>query len=96
MRDSIVTVVGPLVFGVVGFSVWYASMFVDNNFADQLRRGSRKGWFCGVPTYLLCLDGPVWNRDVGRGDGRSRMAPVLYGSFDDVSHGASCQRVPAH
>ena len=45
MRDSIVTVVGPLVFGVVGFSVWYASMFVDNNFADQLRRGSRKGWF---------------------------------------------------
>ena len=45
MRDSIVTVVGPLVFGVVGLSVWYASMFVDNNFADQLRRGSRKGWF---------------------------------------------------
>lgn len=45
MRDSIVTVVGPLVFGVVGFGVWYASMFVDNQFADVLRRESRKGWF---------------------------------------------------
>ena len=39
------TVVGPLVFGVVGFGVWYASMFVDNQFADVLRRESRKGWF---------------------------------------------------
>ena len=39
------TVVGPLVFGVVGFGVWYASMFVDNQFADLLRLGSRKGWF---------------------------------------------------
>ena len=37
--------VGTLVFGVVGFVVWYASMFVDNRFADLLRRGSRKGWF---------------------------------------------------
>lgn len=37
--------VGFLVFGVVGFGVWYASMFVDNQFADLLRRGSRKGWF---------------------------------------------------
>lgn len=45
MRDSIMTVVGPLVFGVVGFGVWYASMFVDNQFADVLRRESRKGWF---------------------------------------------------
>lgn len=45
MRDSIMTVAGPLVFGVVGFGVWYASMFVDNQFADALRRGSRKGWF---------------------------------------------------
>lgn len=45
MRDPIMTVVGPLVFGVVGFGVWYASMFVDNQFADVLRRESRKGWF---------------------------------------------------
>ena len=45
MRDPIMTVVGPLVFGVVGFGVWYASMFVDNQFADLLRLGSRKGWF---------------------------------------------------
>ncbi len=39
------TAVGPLVFGVVGFGVWYASMFVDNQFVDVLRRDSRKGWF---------------------------------------------------
>ena len=45
MRDSVMTVVGPLAFGVVGFGVWYASMFVDNQFADVLRRESRKGWF---------------------------------------------------
>jgi len=45
VRDPIMTVVGPLVFGVVGFGVWYASMFVDNQFADVLRRESRKGWF---------------------------------------------------
>ena len=45
MRDPTMTVVGPLVFGVVGFGVWYASMFVDNQFADLLRLGSRKGWF---------------------------------------------------
>ena len=45
MRDPIMTIVGLLVFGVVGFVVWYASMFVDNRFADLLRRGSRKGWF---------------------------------------------------
>lgn len=45
MRDPIMTVVGPFVFGVVGFGVWYASMFVDNQFADLLRRWSRKGWF---------------------------------------------------
>lgn len=45
MRDPIMTVVGPLVFGVVGFGVWYASMFVDNQFVDVLRRESRKGWF---------------------------------------------------
>ena len=45
MRDPIMTVVGPLVFGEVGFGVWYASMFVDNQFADVLRRESRKGWF---------------------------------------------------
>lgn len=45
MRDPITTVVGGLVLGVVGFGVWYASMFVDNQFADVLRRRSRKGWF---------------------------------------------------
>lgn len=45
MRDPVMTVVGPLVLGVVGFGVWYASMFVDNQFADLLRLGSRKGWF---------------------------------------------------
>ena len=45
MRDPIMTIVGLLVFGVVGFGVWYASMFVDNQFADVLRRESRKGWF---------------------------------------------------
>ena len=45
MRDSVMTVVGPLVFGAVCFAVWYASMFVDNQFADVLRRESRKGWF---------------------------------------------------
>ena len=45
MRDPIMTVVVPRVFGVVGFGVWYASMFVDNQFADVLRRESRKGWF---------------------------------------------------
>ena len=45
MRDPTMTVVGPLVFGVVGFGVWYESMFVDNQFADLLRLGSRKGWF---------------------------------------------------
>ena len=39
------TIVGLLVFGVVGFGVWYASMFVDNQFADVLRRESRKGRF---------------------------------------------------
>ena len=39
------TVVGLLVFGVVGFGVWYARMFVDNQFADVLRRESRKGRF---------------------------------------------------
>ena len=45
MRDPIMTIVGLLVFGVVGFGVWYASMFVDNQFADVLRRESRKGRF---------------------------------------------------
>lgn len=45
MRDPITTVVGGLVLGVVGFGVWYASMFVDNQLADVLRRRSRKGWF---------------------------------------------------
>ena len=45
MRDPIMTVVGLLGFGVVGFGVWYARMFVDNQFADVLRRESRKGWF---------------------------------------------------
>lgn len=45
MGESIMGSVGPLVFGVVGFVVWHASMFVDNRFADLLRRGSRKGWF---------------------------------------------------
>ncbi len=45
MRDPITTVVGGLVLGVVGFGVWYTSMFVDNQFADVLRRRSRKGWF---------------------------------------------------
>jgi len=45
VRDPIMTIVGLLVFGVVGFGVWYASMFVDNRFADLLRRWSRKGWF---------------------------------------------------
>ena len=39
------TVVGLLVFGVVGFGVWYSRMFVDNQFADVLRRESRKGRF---------------------------------------------------
>ncbi|MBS7071801.1 MAG: hypothetical protein KH092_05845 [Actinomyces sp.] len=45
MRDPIMTVVGLLVFGVVGFGVWYSRMFVDNQFADVLRRESRKGRF---------------------------------------------------
>ena len=45
MRDPIMTGVGLLVFGVVGFGVWYARMFVDNQFADVLRRESRKGRF---------------------------------------------------
>ena len=45
MRDPIMTIVGLLVFGVVGFGVWYASMFIDNQFADVLRRESRKGRF---------------------------------------------------
>lgn len=53
--------VGFLIFGVVGFGVWYASMFVDNQFADVLRRGSRKGWMwrnveavC-LPLFLLVM-----------------------------------------
>lgn len=101
MRDPIMTIVGLLVFGVVGFGVWYASMLVDNQFADVLRRESRKGWFwrnieavC-VPIFsvVMVLGG---NRADSRGDGCSRMAPVLHGSFDAVSHGAGCQLVPAH
>ena len=45
MSESIMGSVGTLVFGLVGFVVWYASMFVYNQFADVLSRGSREGWF---------------------------------------------------
>ena len=45
MSEAIMGSVGTLVFGLVGFIVWYVSMFVDNQFADLLRRWSRKGWF---------------------------------------------------
>lgn len=68
MRDPIMTIVGLLVFGVVGFGVWYASMFVDNRFADLLRRWSRKGWFWRN-IEAVCL--PVFSVLVVLGESRS-------------------------
>ena len=66
-------------------------MFVDNQFADLLRRWSRKGWF-RRNVEAVCL--PLFS--VVMVLGGISMVRVLHGSFGTVSHGASRQRVPAH
>ena len=47
--------VGTLVFGVVGFVVWYASMFVDNRFAVVMVLGgiAQLAEVMGAPQWLL-------------------------------------------